>query len=63
MKRPTTFRFTLCPTPAEEQALWRHVGAARFAFNQALELHFRFARGFFRRHAIGNLQACRRCRD
>jgi putative transposase len=38
LTRPTAFRFTPCPTPAEERALWRHAGAARFAFNQTLAL-------------------------
>ena len=36
--RHMTLRFTLQPTAAQEQALWRHAGAARFAFNQALRL-------------------------
>ncbi|WP_373046568.1 RNA-guided endonuclease InsQ/TnpB family protein [Vulgatibacter sp.] len=36
--RHTTFRFTLLPTATQEQTLWRHAGAARFAFNQALRL-------------------------
>jgi putative transposase len=36
--RYTTFRFTLDPTPAQEQVLARHAGAARFAYNQCLEL-------------------------
>ncbi|WP_373049364.1 RNA-guided endonuclease InsQ/TnpB family protein, partial [Vulgatibacter sp.] len=36
--RHTTFCFTLQPTAAQEQVLWRHGGAARFAFNQALRL-------------------------
>lgn len=35
-KRHTTFRFTLEPTTAQVEALRRHVGAARFAFNQCL---------------------------
>jgi putative transposase len=34
----TTFRFALDPTPAQEQVLARHAGAARFAYNQCLEL-------------------------
>lgn len=38
MKRHTTFRFTLRPDAAQEEALRRHVGAARFAFNQTLRL-------------------------
>lgn len=38
MTRHTTFCFTLQPTPAQEQALWRHAGAARFAFNQSLRI-------------------------
>src|SRR5687767_14554331 len=36
--RHTTFSFTLAPTREQEQALNRHVGAARFAFNQCLRL-------------------------
>jgi putative transposase len=35
--RYTTFRFALDPTPAQEQVLVRHAGAARFAYNQCLE--------------------------
>ena len=38
MTRHTTFSFTLAPTREQEQALNRHVGAARFAFNQCLRL-------------------------
>ena len=38
MTRHTTFRFTLQPTAAQEQVLWRHAGAARFAFNKSLSL-------------------------
>lgn len=38
MTRHTTFCFTLLPTAAQEQALWRHAGAARFAYNQSLGL-------------------------
>jgi putative transposase len=38
MTRQTTFSFTLDPTPEQEAALCRHVGAARFAFNQCLRL-------------------------
>lgn len=37
--RHTSFVFTLRPTRAQEALLWRHVGAARFAFNQGLALH------------------------
>jgi putative transposase len=36
--RYTTFRFALDPRPAQEQALARHAGASRFAYNQCLEL-------------------------
>ena len=36
--RHTTFSFTLAPTREQEQVLNRHVGAARFAFNQCLRL-------------------------
>ncbi len=38
MTRHTTFSFTLVPTKAQREALSRHVGAARFAFNQCLRL-------------------------
>jgi len=38
MTRHTTFSFTLLPSREQEQALRRHVGAARFAFNQCLRL-------------------------
>jgi len=38
MTRHTTFSFTLVPSPEQEQVLRRHVGAARFAFNQCLRL-------------------------
>ena len=38
MTRHTTFCFTLEPTAAQRQALWRHAGASRFAFNQSLRL-------------------------
>ena len=37
--RHTTFQYRIDPTPAVERALTRHVGAARFAFNQCLRLH------------------------
>ena len=36
--RHTTFAFTLRPTREQEEALRRHVGAARFAFNQCLRM-------------------------
>jgi putative transposase len=36
MARHTTFRFCLDPMVEQEQALARHAGAARFAFNQCL---------------------------
>src|SRR5688500_1210374 len=36
--RHTTFSFTLEPTSAQREALHRHVGAARFAYNQCLRL-------------------------
>ena len=47
MARHTTFRFCLDPTVEQSVALARHVGAARFAFNQCLRLHLdaRMARG------------------
>jgi putative transposase len=38
VKRHTTFSFTLLPNGAASEALKRHVGAARFAFNRALRL-------------------------
>jgi putative transposase len=39
MARHTTFRFCLDPTVEQSVALARHVGAARFAYNQCLRLH------------------------
>jgi putative transposase len=39
MARHTTFRFCLDPTVEQSVVLVRHVGAARFAFNQCLRLH------------------------
>jgi IS605 OrfB family transposase len=39
MPRHTSFRFLLDPSVEQERVLSRHVGAARFAFNQALRLH------------------------
>jgi putative transposase len=39
MPRHTSFRFCLDPSVEQECVLSRHVGAARFAFNQALRLH------------------------
>ena len=36
--RHTTFRFALDPTLVQEQALSRHAGASRFAYNQSLRL-------------------------
>lgn len=39
MPRHTSFRFCLDPSVEQERVLFRHVGAARFAFNQALRLH------------------------
>ena len=38
MTRHTTFRYCLDPTVEQEAALGRHAGAARFAFNQCLEM-------------------------
>ncbi len=35
-KRHTTFHFTLEPTASQAEGLRRHVGAARFAYNQCL---------------------------
>jgi putative transposase len=34
--RFTAFRFTLNPSPEQETQLWRHAGAARFAYNRCL---------------------------
>jgi len=39
MARHTTFRFCLDPTVEQSVVLARHVGAARFAYNQCLRLH------------------------
>lgn len=36
--RHTTFRFTLAPTRGQREQLGRHVGAARFAYNQSLRM-------------------------
>ena len=36
MSRHTAFRFSLDPTAEQKEALARHAGAARFAFNQCL---------------------------
>lgn len=38
MSRHTTFRFCLDPSVEQRQALARHAGAARFAFNQCLAI-------------------------
>lgn len=38
MTRHTTFTFTLVPTSSQEEGLRKHVGAARFAFNQCLRI-------------------------
>lgn len=38
MARHTTFRFCLDPTVEQAEVLFRHAGAARFAFNQSLRL-------------------------
>jgi len=38
MTRHTTFTFTLVPSAAQSEALRKHVGAARFAFNQCLRI-------------------------
>lgn len=37
--RFVSFRFTMVPTPVQEEALRRHAGASRFGYNQALALH------------------------
>jgi len=39
MPRHASFRFCLVPSVEQERVLSQHVGAARFAFNQALRLH------------------------
>ncbi|WP_454855522.1 RNA-guided endonuclease InsQ/TnpB family protein [Promicromonospora soli] len=39
MARHTSFRFCIDPSVEQERVLSQHVGAARFAFNQALRLH------------------------
>ncbi|MEU4386923.1 RNA-guided endonuclease TnpB family protein [Promicromonospora sp. NPDC023805] len=39
MARHTTFRFALDPSVEQSVVLARHVGAARFAYNQCLRLH------------------------
>ena len=39
MPRHMSFRFRLDPSVEQERVLSQHVGAARFAFNQALRLH------------------------
>ncbi|MEU4385455.1 RNA-guided endonuclease TnpB family protein [Promicromonospora sp. NPDC023805] len=39
MPRHTSFRFCLDPSVEQERMLSQHVGAARFAYNQALRLH------------------------
>jgi hypothetical protein len=36
--RHTGFRFTVDPSPEQVGVLWRHAGAARFAFDQCLRL-------------------------
>ena len=38
MARHTTFRFCLDPTVEPQEVLARHAGAARFAFNQCLQM-------------------------
>lgn len=38
MARHTTFRYCLDPTVEQQEALFRHAGAARFAYNQSLRL-------------------------
>ncbi|MFD4429713.1 helix-turn-helix domain-containing protein [Nocardia sp. NPDC058497] len=38
MSRHTTFRYCLDPTAEQSIVLSRHVGAARFAFNQSLHI-------------------------
>jgi putative transposase len=38
MSRHTTFKFCLDPTFEQDELLARHVGAARFAFNQCLRM-------------------------
>ncbi|WP_211489955.1 helix-turn-helix domain-containing protein, partial [Georgenia thermotolerans] len=53
MSRHTTFRFCLDPTVEQERVLARHVGAARFAFNQCLRLHLRARERHGRGHDAG----------
>jgi putative transposase len=38
MARHTTFRYCLDPTVEQQEALGRHAGASRFAFNQCLQM-------------------------
>jgi putative transposase len=38
MARHTTFRFCLDPSVEQQEVLARHAGAARFAFNQCLQM-------------------------
>jgi putative transposase len=38
MGRHTTFKFCLDPNVEQSEVLARHAGAARFAFNQCLEM-------------------------
>ena len=38
MSRHTTFKFCLEPTVEQRQVLARHVGAARFGFNECLRM-------------------------
>jgi putative transposase len=54
MPRHMSFRFCLDPSVEQERMLSRHVGAARFAFNQALRLHMN-ARTAARRGQIQDL--------
>jgi putative transposase len=56
MARHTSFRFFLDPSVEQERVLSRHVGAARFAFNQALRLH-KDARGVAGRRQVTYKQA------
>jgi putative transposase len=53
MPRHTSFRFCLDPSVEQERVLSRHVGAARFAFNQTLRLHKDAYAAARRRHTPG----------
>ncbi|WP_405149217.1 transposase [Nocardia salmonicida] len=52
MSRHTTFRYCLDPTVEQLNSLVRHAGAARFAFNQCLQLHLLARRAHKRQAAV-----------